>query len=653
MPELRTHLAHLIRNQCLNTPPLKNQILIFGFAAAFITAIKWLLANRLELYSDEIFYWQASRFPALAYSDLPFMTAMLAGAGSSLFGNSPFAVRSLFLVLSLSIPGLLYWLALPLHGRHRATQSAMLSLCIPMLAMMGLLAVPDVAIIVFGLIFIACLERATRLQHSGYWIATGVSAALGLSTHYRFSLYLLAALAFMTFSRRHWHLWRSPWLWSGAIIAASGLYPALSFNLVNELSGLDYHLVERHPWQFQAEGLLHAFMQATVVTPLMYAALLYTLWQLCKQARTGNDRAMLFALFAGCNLGVYLILAPWADTTRTTLHWPISGYLPLLVYAPQILSELKSRLAGKFSPTLAQKLILAIPLSGFIGTLLLLAGIGSQGFNQTLQSVVGQGVLSNKMAGWQRTTDHVQELLTKNGLSDRTLIVSDNYYTAAQISFAYGSGRVYTTDTNKIVRDGRDTQYRIWGKDISGLREQWSADALFITEDSTLDVIEKTAVMQTACELFSGISLLDQLFLYEGEKVFSFYLATGLRPTDMAGSAPNCPMPSLSWLDAPMRNAEMSGIYTVTGWAINDAGISTIKILLNGREMARTSRTINRPDVVELQNAARDPQAPVLGFTVDLDTRTVRNGRYQLSLEIVSGHGERQLAGARTVIIKN
>ncbi len=64
--------------------------------ATVIFLIKLALAFRLELYSDEIFYWQASRFPALAYSDLPFMAALFAGIGSELMGNSPVAVRSLF-----------------------------------------------------------------------------------------------------------------------------------------------------------------------------------------------------------------------------------------------------------------------------------------------------------------------------------------------------------------------------------------------------------------------------------------------------------------------------------------------------------------------------------------------------------------------------
>jgi hypothetical protein len=233
------------------------------------------------------------------------------------------------------------------------------------------------------------------------------------------------------------------------------------------------------------------------------------------------------------------------------------------------------------------------------------------------------------------------------------LIVTDNYYTAAQISFAHGTTRVFTTDVNKIVRDGRDTQYRIWRKDTAGLLEQQSADALFITEDSTLDVLEKTTVMHAICENFSEISLLDQLFLYEGEKIFSFYKANDLQPTDMAGRAPNCPLPSSTWLDAPMWDSEISGTYTISGWVTNTAGISNVRVLVNGQEIASARRSINRPDVVKLQHAASDPGAPMLGFEVDIDTREFDNGRYQLSLEIISGHGERQLTNARAVTINN
>lgn len=625
----------------------RRQVTLIVLAATIITLTKWLLANRLELYSDEIFYWQASQFPALAYSDLPFMTALLAGTGAAVFGHSPLAVRLLFLLLSLLIPVLVYWLARPLNGQRHALQSAGLCFCMPMLAMMGLLAVPDVAIIVFGLLFMGMVERASRTARPHYWLLAGVAAALGLCTHYRFAPYLLAAFIFLLADRRQWHHWRSPWLWIGGIIASIGLYPALSFNLLNDLSGLDYHLIDRHPWEFQSEGLLHAPMQATVVTPLLYALLLLTLWHLIRQARNGNGRALLFALFALLNAGTYLVLAPWADTTRTTLHWPISGYLPLLVFAPLVLADVKKSLTSRYSPGFACKAVWSVPVTGFAGTLLVLAGIGSQGFNQSLQSLVGPDVLSNKMAGWAPLTDHVDALLRQHQLPQNTLLVTDNYYTAAQLAFAGYADRTYTTDTNKIARDGRQTQYRLWNRDLQALQNLQPEHVVFITEDSTLDVLEKTAVMTTACQLFPALGLLDQLILYEGDKIFSFYASTG------GDTHEACPLPSRVWMDSPSDEAMLSGQFTVSGWAINTQGISRIRVQIDGQDVASTERTISRPDVVELQQGNDDPAAPILGFTVDVDTRALPNGKHQLRLEVISGTGERQLAGARTIEVNN
>jgi hypothetical protein len=53
--------------------------------AAVITSLKLIFAQRLDLYSDEVFYWLESTRPALAYSDLPFVSAQLAGLGPALF----------------------------------------------------------------------------------------------------------------------------------------------------------------------------------------------------------------------------------------------------------------------------------------------------------------------------------------------------------------------------------------------------------------------------------------------------------------------------------------------------------------------------------------------------------------------------------------
>lgn len=633
----------------------------------FIGLIKLFLAWRLELYSDEIFYWQAAQFPALAYSDLPFMAALLAGTGAELFGHSSLAVRSIFLLMGSSLPLLIYWLARPLTGHSQAMASALLSFCVPMAAFLGLLAVPDVPLVFWGLLFIGMLERATRCGDWHWWLLAGLVAALGLSTHYRFSLYILAALGFMVCTRSQWHYWRTPRLWAAGIIAALGLYPAFSFNLVHDLSGIDYHLLSRHPWQFQWEGVAHPLIQSVIVTPLMYGLLWYTLWLLLQKAVRGDSRAGLIAAFALCNLGVYLLLAPWSDTTRTTLHWPLSGYLPLLVFAPATLLALKDRLQGhraddgkKRDRKLSPNLLAAVPALGFVGTLVLFAGIGSQGFNQQLQTYLGTGVLSNKMAGWSPLTDHLQQhlqdLIQRGDLGQDAIIVSDNYYTSAQIAFAFENVRSYTIDEDKTVRDGRYAQYAIWGRGEDGVRNLDGENALFITEDSTLDINEKLLVMDRACSLFDELSLLDQLFLYRGDKVFSFYLGRSIRAAGEPApqTASFCPRPSHVWLDQPQQNSTLSGEYSIRGWALNHgAGVSRIRILLNSELIGDTTRTVDRSDVVEIRGGEDDPGAPMLGFEYLLDTRRFDNGRYRLSLEVVSGAGERQLAADREIVIRN
>ena len=622
-----------------------------GFAMLWIlvTGAKLFLAGQLELYSDDIFYWQASQFPALAYSDLPFMSALLAGTGSALLGNHPFAVRSLFILMGAALPFLIYWLARPLTGPRQALAGAALTACLPMASLLGLLAVPDVPLIFFGLLFIGFFERAIRLQTPTLWLWVGLTAALGLSSHYRFAPYILAALVFLTLYREQWQHARQPLFWIGGLIAAVGLYPAISFNFANDLSGLDYHLVSRHPWQFQAEGLVHPLMQAVVVTPLLYIICWLTLWHMTQRARRGDQKAGLMACFAAANLGVYLLLSPWSDTTRTTLHWPLSGYLPLLIYMPGVLKHYYAQGGAG-----VRKLMLAAPAMGLIGTVLLFVGLGSQAFNEQLQIRLGTGILSNKMAGWSPLMDYLRD---SDLLQDDTVIVTDNYYTAAQIGFGLQHPRVFTIDEDKTIRDGRRTQYAIWQRDTAAMQQQVAGrSALFITEDSTLNVDRKQIVMSRACGLFTDLMPADQLFFYRGDKRFSFYTTTSILEESEWGSDSStpCPLPALAWLDQPQWDATVEGRYTVSGWAISpEIGVSSIRVLINGEPVAETRRDISREDVALQTDGDRDPDSPHLGFSVDMDTSLWRNGRHHLALELSLHNGQRQRAAERQIFIRN
>jgi 4-amino-4-deoxy-L-arabinose transferase-like glycosyltransferase len=628
---------------------------LLALGMGLLLCVKLFLASSLDLYSDEIFYWLASTRPAIAYSDLPFITALLVGLGSLLDSSNTLAVRSLFILLGTCIPLLIYWLALPITNKRQALISALLALCIPMGGFMGLLAVPDVPIVVFGLLSIGAFERALRTDRFIYWLATGITVALGLSTHYRFFLYPTAALVFLIFFRDEHKQWRNPKFWFAVGIAAIGLFPIIWFNIENQLASANFYLVERHPWQFQALGLLHFFKQAGIVTPPMYLLLGIVVWQLLRHHR-GERNAALLACFALCNGIVYLVLAPWTDANSTSLHWPLSAYFPLLVFAPRTMAELRALIETKYSSRMARNTLATIPTIGFIGTLVALASIGSQAFQLPLQAVTGPGMLSNKMAGWTEFANYSSQIITEEFPGSSPIVLTDNYYTAGQVAFAGVSSNPLTSDEDKAVRDGRIAQIKLWQMSELALQQRPDSAVLFITEDSTLNVIEKTAVIMKMCHQVPNLEYLNSLSLFNGDKRFSFYKAssTSRSTNDKTDRANPCPFPPRAWIDLPLANAKLTGVSHIGGWAyLEDIGIESISLLIEGVEVGLLSYGISRPDVVATMSVKTDPNSPRLGFSYGFDTTTMPNGSYSLAIRIIDKNGGSNNYGARQISVEN
>ncbi len=632
--------------------------LLVWFAAGFLVVliIKLYLAIVLDLYSDEIFYWWASTRLSLAYSDLPFMTALLVGLGSGFDAANALQVRSLFLVLGSSLPFLVYWLAEPLYGRSSALWSALLTLCLPLGGFMGLLAVPDVPLVFFGLLSIGSFDRALRSNHWRYWLATGIFVALGLCTHYRFFLYPLAAILYLIFFPPARLQWRNRRFWCAVMIACLGLIPILWFNLSNQLSSASFYLVERHPWEFQSTGLLHIFKQAGLVTPPLYLVLLLTMWHLYKQSRSGSSCAALLLSFAVTNLSVYLILAPWTDANSTSIHWPLSGYFPLLVAVPATLDSLRGKFTAQYGENSAHRLIISVPAIGFLGTLVALFGVGSQAYQEPLQKLIGTGVLSNKMAGWKEFSSHTEQILAQNIVGSEPLIITDNYYTAAQAEFAGLGKSTLTLDQDKAVRDGRITQLQLWNKSIADLNLYKGQLALYISEDSTLEIEDATDLMAFVCDISSEVEPLDQLSLFNGDKAFSFYLISEI--SDPVGENPAsafpCPYPIHAWIDQPLEDDVLSGQVNVSGWAYSeDVGVAGVELLIDGNRVASAEYGNNREDVVTVRSVRNDPNLPDLGFDLQYDSTLLSNGRHEMAIEVSNRQGRRQIYGKRSIRVSN
>ena len=630
-----------------------SKFLVAGITLLLLSKI--FLATVLDLYSDEAFYWQASENPAIAYSDLPFMTALLIGLGSALDSYNTLAARSLFILMGSALPLLVYWIAKPITNPKYALESAVLSLCIPLAGFLGLLAVPDVPLIFFGLFAIGYFERALRTNQLSYWILTGSFVALGLCTHYRFLLYPTGAILFLMLFRAEHRQWKNPRLWLGIVIASIGLTPILWFNLSHQLSSASFYFLDRHPWEFQASGLLHIFKQAGLVTPPLYILFAYTIYLMYQKASLGDRSATLLLSFSLVNILVYLLLAPWTDATSTSIHWPLSGYFPLLIYVPYALRSAAHLLATYVTTQTAHRLVITIPVIGFLGTLTVLFGVGSQAFQLQFQSLIGTGVLSNKMAGWTQFSSHVDELL-KRKFSESPLLLTDNYYTLAQLEFAGLTGRGFTLDEEKAVRDGRITQYQLWHKDRVGLEHITANEYLFITEDSTLDTAAKHDLLSGLCARTEHLTHLGELNLFNGEKRFSFYRGDTLNTINSLEQVKTfaCPFPSIAWIDTPKRGAGLSGRVDVNGWAFNeDIGIDSITLIIDREALGIVDYGGSRPDVVEVMQVLNDPNSPNIGYNYSFDSNQLENGSHRLEIETRNHLGIKQRFGERTVEVNN
>jgi len=430
---------------------------------AAVTAVKVVLAARLELFGDEAFYWQESERLAFAYADHPPLTALLVRAGTELLGDTPLGVRALFLLAGAPLPLAVAFLARPLVGARDAWWAAAACLALPGLGLNGLIAIPDVLLLLFVPLMAGSLERATRTGALGWWVALGLVAALGLATHYRFSVPLLGGALFFLATRRGRALLRTKGPWIAVALTLPGLAPAVAINLELDWAPLRYYLEGRHDGRFQLEGLGRFLSeQAAIVGPVTIVALLAAGRACLRRARAGDDRAALCACLAAVPLGLYLVASPLETSKLPTVHWPLPGYLPLLPFLPATLRAFLQR----GSTPWRRFAVRAVP--GF-GLLVLAFGFFELGSPRVLTDL-----RFRQFHGATQAAAAVTPLLAEVARGGaRPLLFVDDYVLGGQLEFLlHRSADVYVLEHKVNRRHGRAPQLALWGIDAQALGER-------------------------------------------------------------------------------------------------------------------------------------------------------------------------------------
>jgi len=644
---------------------------VWGVAALAKT---WI-ALHLPLFVDEAFYWQEGRHLALAYSDLPGLTAWLCRFGETVFGHGVFGLRMPFLLLGLALPWLVVALARQATAPARGWQAGALACLLPLAATLGTMALPDVPLAFATLL---CLLGGVRLlrgvvsqdmredteaRGSRRSVRRGVTAdglgaallalglAMGALTHYRFVAVIgVGVLSLLSLAEGR-RLLRAPPVWAALAVGVTAWAPLLWWNLANADAGLRFQLVDRHPWSLHAGGLWFPLIQAMWATPLLLAAMALAAWR----GRTGPEgptepatepgrplsdsvpaaepqvRRFLARAGGGVLLGFFL-LGFVADAERSSFHWPLPAYLALLPLVPALLAGWSRR---------RRAATWALAAAGFVGVAGYSAAIASPAVRA--QAAASRHYPAN-FAGWDALAAAVADARAQ--MPAGTRLLADNFKIGAELGFVFDDPRIDVLDHPLNHHHGRAPQLALWGLLHDDRSRLGDAPRLLVV--GARDVEDKALLRRyhALCAMLGPLPPPQVLNIDHGRKR---YLLFALPPGRIAG---DCTLPAMSWVDAPPGGATVPPRFTVEGWAFKDGvGVAKVEVLLDGRVAATADYGIARPDIAAYWEISTDPGHPNVAFRADIDATALPPGRHWLGLRVHGRDGSVEDAREQPVVV--
>jgi 4-amino-4-deoxy-L-arabinose transferase-like glycosyltransferase len=488
------------------------------WAAWFLTlGIHVLLATRLLPFGDEAWYWQESQALDWSFSDIPAATALLIRIGETLFGHGLFGMRAMFLLLGALIPVVVMRLSTRLFGADAGAWSGLLAVTLPLVGAMGIFALPDAPLTFCTVVALDRLEAASRTNRTSAWIGLGLALAGGWLSHYRAAILVVAGFCFLCATPRGRALWRNPKLWLALAIMLIGIVPLFVFNAQHDWSALRFQVLERNPWVFHGDAFAQPVEQAIVCTPLFYLMLLWTGVLCAVRLREGAP----WDLLAVCSLVpilLFFFLGLFADDTRFRVHWPIPGYVPLLVAIPPLFFATRSLAMRTFAVAACSLLM--------VGAVLVYAYLASATSPDLAQRFAGVKAFPEHFVGWDTASSKTAALLAEPAHRD-DVVVADNFMLAAELDFAFGGSRpVYSLDHPTNFKHGRAPQLAQWGRDETALRASGAKHVLLVVEPTARRERERAEWLNTLCRRVDDPKLVAALDPFGGRKKYRWFSAT-------------------------------------------------------------------------------------------------------------------------------
>lgn len=259
---------------------------VVALVAALTLARLWAAAST-GLTHDEAYYWLWSKNLAFGYFDHPPMVAVLIRASTVVFGDTPFGIRWLSVLLgaaaSLGVWRLVWRLT---ESQRLAIGAAGLVQGTLFLGAGALLVTPDTPLVLFWTLALLALVEVWRTGRGAWWLAVGASVGLAFVSKYTAVFLGLGILLWMVLvpELRRWFL--SPWPYAGGVLCLAVMAPTVLWNLNHGGASLSKQFGRAVPKAFDPRFVPEFFAgQAALLTPLIGIAVLWGLWVAVKRLR--------------------------------------------------------------------------------------------------------------------------------------------------------------------------------------------------------------------------------------------------------------------------------------------------------------------------------------------------------------------------------
>jgi hypothetical protein len=554
----------------------------------FILLQLWLLF-KLQLFGDESFYWLEGQHLDLSYAELPGWTAWMIRLGTETFGTNYFAVR---IFSYLSFLSLFY--AVHLISRHLKFRPNIIVLfSLPLLVLVAVMALPDIWLVFFVVWISYFLFIALKFNRTAHWLLLGVFIAFAINVHVRMWIWLFfAGFSFLFYFYKHKDLLR-PAITVTLPIAVLGIIPILIFNQHNDYALFTFQFGRRHPWAFQISNLSFLISQLIVITPLVLVLWFKCILLLKKQ----KIHIKWLLLTAFMHWLFYVVMSLFADGLRTTIHWGLISYVPVIIISPFLIKNTKL-------------LNTAIFTGGGVSLVLLILLSTIKGESTNIQA----RLLDNSL-GWHELATNIKRIQQQEGVRN---IVADYFMTASELAFELKqTNNIKVLPHEKSIKHGRQKQLEIMDFLLQN-PTNYKQLALLVVEASTLKLKNAGKYYTQLCQYFNGVSLLETINITQANKQFHVF---------KVNQGEGCEIPALFYTDHTISN----NIITISGWAIlHEYGIKSIFIVNDKSEYAVNLMTLANSGIARQFPQIKDPNLPNTGFTFSIPLDKFRSKHYQI-----------------------